>query len=106
MASVRVTVYAAQAAREAAAASLEGRRRIAEQAAADARATAPVRTGAYLAGIGVEVSGDEVRIVNNDPDAIHKEYGTSDTPAHATMTNAARRYGRYTGMQPGRGRRR
>jgi len=46
------------------------------------------------------VSGDQVAIVNSDDVAGYVEYGTSDTPAHATMTNAARRFGRYTGMTP------
>lgn len=100
MANVRVTVYPEQAVREAYHLSTPQRTRIAHQAAGDARQAAPVLTGEYRDGIGVEVSGDDVRIVDNDEDAKFKEYGTSDTPAHATLTNAARRYGRYSGVQP------
>lgn len=98
----RVTVFGAIAVAEARRLSTEGRARIAHQAAGDARATAPVESGEYRSGAGVEVSGDTVAIVNNDPEAGYKEYGTADTPAHMTMTNAARRYGRYSGMT-GRG---
>jgi hypothetical protein len=97
-AGVRVTVYAALAVAEAKRLSVEGRAKIAHQAAGDARATAPVETGEYRSGVGVEVGGSRVAIVNNDPEAGYKEYGTSDTPAHMTMTNAARKYGRYSGM--------
>lgn len=100
MADVRVTVFAAEAIRLAREATVAERAQIAEQAADDARATARVDTGEFKAGIGVEVDGTLVRIVNNDPEAGYKEYGTADTPAQATMTNAARRYGRYSGVQP------
>nr|DAJ31973.1 MAG TPA: hypothetical protein [Caudoviricetes sp.]DAK89430.1 MAG TPA: hypothetical protein [Caudoviricetes sp.]DAO82737.1 MAG TPA: hypothetical protein [Caudoviricetes sp.]DAQ85100.1 MAG TPA: hypothetical protein [Caudoviricetes sp.]DAT71233.1 MAG TPA: hypothetical protein [Caudoviricetes sp.] len=41
-----------------------------------------------------------VRVVDNDELAIHKEYGTADTPAHATLTGTAMRFGRYRGMRP------
>lgn len=102
--AARITIYTEQAIREARELSTEERVAIANAAAADASGSAPVLTGAYRGGIGVEQSGDEVAIVNSDPDAFYKEYGTSDTPAHATMTNAARKHGKYSGMQP-RGRR-
>lgn len=95
-----VTVFPTEAIREARKLSTEERVEIAEQIAADARATAPVLTGAFQSGIDVEVSGDTVQVVNNDPTAGFKEYGTGDTPAHATMTNAARRYGKYSGVTP------
>lgn len=94
----RVTIYHAQVYAEAKRLSTEGRAKIAHQAAGDARGTAPVESGEYRSGVGVEVGGDRVAIVNNDPEAGFKEYGTSDTPAHMTMTNAARKYGRYSGM--------
>lgn len=99
----RVTVYVAQALAEARRLSLEPRAEIAHRAAGVARGTAPVRSGEYRSGVGVTVSGDQVAIVNDDPEAIYKEYGTGDTPAHMTMTNAARQFGRYSGMT-GRGR--
>lgn len=99
---VRVTVYAAQALAEARRLSTPKRVEIAQQAADIARSTAPVESGEFRDGIGVEASGDRVAIVNNDPEAGYKEYGVKDRPAHATMTNAARQFGRYTGYQPGR----
>lgn len=101
--SYRVTVYAAEAVREARALSKTERVKIAQAAAADARSAAPVQTGEYRDGIGVDQSGDQVAIVDTDPEAFYKEYGTSDTPAHATLTNAARQYGKYSGMRPRRG---
>ncbi len=100
MAGVRVTVYSRQAIAEAYRVSTEQRARIAHQAAAIARDRAPVETGEYRDGIGVEVEGDKVRLVDNDDEAFYKEYGTSDTPAHATLTDAARQFGRYSGFQP------
>ncbi len=96
----RLTIFPEKTARQVRRQSLNGRLEIAEQIAADARATAPVLTGAFRRGIGVEVSGTQVMVVDNDPDAIHKEYGTSRTPAHATLTSAASRHGRYSGMKP------
>lgn len=102
MASARVTVYSEQAIREAVRLSTPDRERIAHEIAGDAVASAPVLTGEYRDGIHAEVSGDEVRVVDSDPEAIHKEYGTSDTPAHAVLTDAARKRGQYTGTQPGR----
>ncbi|MGB3443889.1 MAG: HK97 gp10 family phage protein [Actinophytocola sp.] len=100
MASIRVTVFADEAVRLAREASVNERAEIARQAADDARATARVETGEFKSGIGVVVDGTLVRIVNDDPEAGFKEYGTSDTAPQATMTNAARRYGKYSGVQP------
>lgn len=97
MPGYRVTVYAEQAIAEARQISTDDRVKIAEAAASGARSAAPVLTGAYRGGIGVETSGDQVSIVDTDPDAVYKEYGTSDTPAHMALTNSARQYGRYTG---------
>lgn len=104
MADIRITVFDAEAIAAARKLSTDGRAEIAEQIVAEARAAAPVLTGAYQTGMEVEVDGETVRAVDNDPDAGFKEYGTSDTPAHATLTNAARRFGKYSGIQP-RGRR-
>jgi hypothetical protein len=100
MASFRVTVYSQQAKHEAYVASTGGRARIAHQAAAIARDRAPVESGEFRDGIGVEVDAPKVRIIDTDPEAVYKEYGTEDTPAHATLTDAARQFGRYTGFQP------
>jgi hypothetical protein len=101
---VRVTVYAARAIAEARKLSTDDRTEIAHEIAADARAAAPVLTGAYRDGIHPEVNGTDVRVVDDDPTAGFKEYGTSTHAAHATLTDAARRHGRYSGMKP-RGRR-
>lgn len=98
----RLQIFPAQAVAEALKASTPKRIEIADAAAGVAAATAPRETGEYAGGVGVEVAGDDVALVNNDPEAFYKEYGTSDTPAHATMTNAARQFGRYEGMTPGR----
>lgn len=96
----RVTVFAAIAIAEAERISTSRRVEIAHEVAAEAKADAPVRSGAYRNGIEVQVEGDHVSVVDMDPDAIYKEYGTSDTPAHASLTDAAMSHGRYTGWQP------
>jgi hypothetical protein len=98
--TVRVTVYTAQALREALRLSTPKRQQIAQQIAAEARADAPVRTGEYRDGIGTRTEGDRVFVQDDDPESVFKEYGTSDTPAHASLTDAARQYGRYSGWQP------
>lgn len=74
------------------------------QAIADvARGSAPVDSGGFRDSIVCEGSGDKVTVEADDEGrAFFIEYGTSDTPAHATLTNAARQFGKYTGMQPGR----
>lgn len=100
MADVRITVYPDEVYRLARELSTDGRYTIASQAADAARATAHVATGEFKSAIGVEVDGTLVRIVNNDDTAGFKEYGTSDTAPQATMTNAARRYGKYSGVTP------
>jgi len=103
--AARVTIFREAAIREAVRISTQERTRIANEIAADARATAPVVSGAYRNGIAVEFDGNQVRVVDQDDTAIHKEYGTGDTPAHAVLTDAARKRGTYTGTQP-RGQRR
>lgn len=85
--------------------SFDDRMEIAEKIAADARPLAPVVSGDYRGGIEVEQSsGLRVSVVDADENAIYKEYGTSDTPAHAALTTAAMKYGRYRGMRPRRSR--
>lgn len=106
MAGARVTVFGAIAKAEARRISTPRRIDIAEEAAAEATARAPVESGEYRNNIHVEVGGDDVSLVDDDETAIHKEYGTSDTPAHAVLTDAVRKHGRYTGMQPKGSRRR
>lgn len=100
--SARVTIFTEVAIREAKRISTEERIQIAEEIAAEAQASAPVLTGRYRNNIAVKVSGDTVSVVDEDPTAGFKEYGTGDTPAHAVLTDAARRHGKYSGIQPGR----
>lgn len=100
--TIRITLYPEVLQREARRLSTEDRVEIAHEIAGEAVADAPVLTGHYRDGIQVEDDGERVAVVDNDPDSFYKEYGTSDTPAHATLTDAARRHGKYTGMQPGR----
>lgn len=92
-----MTVFPAVLVRQARHISTPDRVEVAKAVVATHRGNAPVVTGAYRDGAAVVQSGDDVSVVNRDPDAVFKEYGTEDTPVHATMTNAARQYGRYTG---------
>lgn len=75
---------------------------IAKAAVAVHRGSAPVDSGAYRDGATVVQRGDEVAIYNRDPTSVYKELGTGDTPAHSTMINAARQFGRYSGWSPRR----
>lgn len=100
--SARLTIFPDRATRRARRLSLPEIEDVAGQIADLARSSAPVLTGAYRNRIGVEVEGTQVRVVDTDDTAIHKEYGTSDTPAHAALTNAAMGFGRYSGTRPRR----
>lgn len=81
--------------------SFKAREKIASKIVAEAKLSAPVVSGAYVRGMSVTTDGGMfVRVVDNDETSIHKEYGTSDTPAHAALTNAAMGYGRYSGTRP------
>lgn len=102
MSIARLTLFDSFSRRAAVVLSTPRRRDMAKEIAGEARAAAPVLTGDYRDGIGVESSGTSVSVVDDDPDAIYKEYGTVDTPAHAVLTDAARRRGRYSGWQPRR----
>lgn len=80
-------------------ASTEGRGNLARSVATAARATSRVVSGAYRGGIYVQVNtgtGD-VDVGDSDELAAIKEFGTVDTPAQLTLSNAARRYGRLSG---------
>lgn len=96
----RLTIFHSKLPKEVRRQSLRDREKIARNIAADARAAAPVLTGEYRDGISVDTQGTLVKVVDNDDTALHKEYGTSDTPAHAALTNAASSYGRYSGTRP------
>jgi len=100
--SARVTVFSEQAIREALKLSTPERVEIAQDIAAEASANEVVLTGRLATSYGIEVSGDTVRAVNDDPTAGWKVFGTSDTPPHPGFIDAARKRGRYSGMQPGR----
>jgi hypothetical protein len=91
----RLEIFEAQTYREARHGSTPGRIELAEKAAAKARQIAPVVSGAYRDGVAVETDGDQVFLVDNDPDAFYKEFGTVDTPAHAILSDAARTLGKY-----------
>lgn len=95
-----MTVYDTVVTEQARRLSTPERARVARAIVADHQGTAPRLTGAYADGATVVESGDDVSVVNRDDTAIYKEYGTSDTPAHGSMTNAARKYGRYSGWDP------
>jgi hypothetical protein len=98
--AITITVYGAECVAQARQLSIEDRAQIAHEIGAIARAAAPVLTGRFQAGIGVQVDGTQVEVVDNDPTAGYKEYGTSHTPAHATLTSAAAQFGRYSGVKP------
>ncbi|MEV0247966.1 HK97 gp10 family phage protein [Nocardia sp. NPDC050712] len=91
----RLEIFAAQTYRGARQGSTAERKVMAERAAAKARQIAPVHSGAYRDGVAVEVDGDKVFLVDNDPLAFIKEFGTVDTPAHAILTDAARTLAQY-----------
>jgi hypothetical protein len=97
---VRIEVYNALAIAEARLGTKEGLEAIAQAIVDDARGSAPVETGEFRDSMAVSSAGNKVYAEAQDEKAIYVEYGTSDTPAHATMTNAARKFGKYTGMQP------
>ncbi|QXB17891.1 HK97 gp10 family phage protein [Corynebacterium coyleae] len=103
--SAKLTIYKYRVRKYAArSGSFDERVRIAKEIMMDARPLAPVLTGAYRGGIDIKVDGLDVSVVDSDEDAIYKEYGTSDTPAHAALTTAAMKHGRYRGMRPRRSR--
>lgn len=95
-----MTVYPQRVYEQARRISTPARVEVAEAIVDVHRGSAPVDDGDYRDGATVVTSGDDVRVVNRDPAGRFKEYGTGDTPAHASMTNAARRFGRYTGWRP------
>lgn len=91
-------VPAVDLARQLAKASERDRYKVAQQIAREAAAAAPRVTGAYAGGMQARRYGSgTVAVIDTDPDSVYKEYGTVDTPAHATLTNAARRHGVYRG---------
>lgn len=97
----RFRLFPGQALAEARILSFDDRESIAHDVAEEAAANAPILTGEYRDGIGVVVDGTKVSVVDTDEDAIWKEYGTIDTPAHAALTDAARNSpGKYSGWLP------
>lgn len=98
--AARVTVYRSEAQQACYDETVDDRTEIARAAVDIARGNAPVQSGEYRDGMGVEVDGSDVRMVDDDPEAEFKEYGTSSTPAHAVMVNAASEFGKYSGVMP------
>lgn len=96
----RVSIFRQQAMREAMESSTQGRKEIAEEILDDFRTRAPRRSGTFAGSATVKVDGSRVYVVDDDPLAFYKEYGTSRTRAAAALTNAARQRGKYTGFQP------
>lgn len=104
MANARITIYDGVARGEAREIAKPDLITVAGRIAGDASGFAPRRTGMYAGSFSVDTS-EGVRVISSDTTSIHKEYGTSDTPAHAALTEAAMRHGKYSGTRP-RGRRR
>lgn len=99
---VKIEVYPDLAIAEAKATMGDALEVIGQAIADTARASAPVESGNFRNSIVVEGGGDKVFVEADDEGrALYIEYGTSDTPAHGTLTNAARAFGKYSGMQPG-----
>jgi hypothetical protein len=98
---VRVTVFPAEAIRQAYLASTPQRVQIANQMVATAQPRAAVETGSYRSSYGVEIRGSRVFAIINDPDASYIVFGTVDTPPHTELLVAASHFGRYSGWQPG-----
>lgn len=72
---------------------------IAHRIAGLAAATSPVDEHVFASGFDVHEAGYPA-VANDTEGAFYIEFGTSDTPAHGTLTAAARRFGRYHGYQP------
>lgn len=96
----RVRIFRAQAEREAREASTPAREEIGLDIAGEFRSTAPRRSGAFATAARVEVDGNRVFVIDDDPLAFYKEYGTSKSRGAASLTNAARKFGKYSGFQP------
>lgn len=82
-------------------ASTQQRVEVADRIVEEAQLRAPVRTGAFRDGLHVEINGDEVDVVDDDPAAFFIEYGTIDTPPAGVITEAAENEGEYHGKRPG-----
>ena len=97
--TARVTVYLEQALREAVRLSTPRRVRIAHEMVAIARPQAAVETGLWRSSYSVQVDGERVFAVNDDPAAAYIAFGTVDTPPHMELVRAGQQFGRYTGWQ-------
>lgn len=105
MVNARLTIYDDVARSEARELARPDLITVAGRISGDASGFAPRRTGRYAGSFSVDTA-DGIRVISSDTTAIHKEYGTSDTPAHAALTEAAMRHGKYSGTRPrGRSRR-
>lgn len=100
MADVRLTINHAQLPAELRAQTVASREKVAKEIVAISRSIAPVVRGDYRGGMNKVTTGDSVRVVDGDMNAIWKEYGTRRTPAHAVLTATSMTFGRYSGMMP------
>lgn len=100
--AARIEIYDEVLIREAYRTTVGARTDIAEDIVHEGIDTAAVLTGEYRGGMNVSVNGTYVTAGDDDPESFWKEYGTVDTAAHAALTDAARKHGRYSGIQPGR----
>lgn len=98
--TARLTVYPAQVRQEVDDTTFDDRVEIAQKVAAEAQASAPVDTGYFKSQFDVETEGKRVFAVNSADDAEYIEYGTLDTAPAASLTDAARSHGKYSGWQP------
>ena len=92
---IRLTIYEAQVRSQATRASLPGRLDLAYEVALEAIDRAPVVSGAFRDGIDVAQEDGDVFIVDNDPIAFMKEYGTVDTEPIYLLTAAAEVLAKY-----------
>lgn len=98
---VRIVIYPGIAEAEARTGLGAALLQIATEIAAQAAQSVPVESGEWQSGIhATGGAGAKAYVMSDDEESIYKEYGTSHSPAHGTLTNAARAYGKYTGMEP------
>lgn len=98
--SARLTVYPGRVVQQVEDTTFDDRVEIAESIVADAQGAAPIDTGYYRSQMAVESEGNRVFAVDTADDAVFIEYGTLDTDPAASVTNAARQYGKYSGWEP------
>lgn len=91
----RLTIYDAQVYAAVDKSTLPSRIDMAYEVALEAIDIAPVVSGAYRDGIDVVTEGTDVFIVDDDPIAFMKEFGTVDTEPIGLLTEAAQVLAKY-----------